>query len=73
MKVRELIESLLDYDMNADIEVQLELDDKDDWFDFDFDNNISTKEVYLTVNLSDSVLVDKDRLEELEEIANEFR
>lgn len=68
MKVRELIENLLHYDMESDIEIQLDLDDKSDWYDFDFEDNLRNKEVYLTVNLDGSELIDSDRLEELEEL-----
>ena len=68
MKVRELIENLLHYDMESDIEIQLDLTNKSDWYDFDFEDNLRSKEVYLTVDLDGSELIDSDRLEELEEL-----
>lgn len=67
MKVRELIENLLDYDMDYEVEIELNTNVETDWAGFDFDDNFRSKQVYLTVDLSDYALVESDRLEELEE------
>lgn len=74
MTVRDLIESLLDYDVDSEIEIELNSSGITEWVDFDVYEGLSNKEVYLTVDLSNRVLVDnkelgqmEDRLAELEE------
>ncbi|MBP1971628.1 hypothetical protein J2Z83_003779 [Virgibacillus natechei] len=53
-------------------EVQLNLDNEIDNHSFDVEETSHMKEVQLEVNLTDSVLVDKDRLEELEKAEDEL-
>lgn len=73
MTVRELIESLLDYEMDRNVVVELRYGK--DWDELDFeidDNGFSIKEVNFVIDLGDQVLIDRDRLEELESIESEY-
>ncbi|WP_068672308.1 hypothetical protein [Oceanobacillus sp. Castelsardo] len=67
MTVRELIENLLDYDMDYEVQVQTTTGEDTHWDNLVIDDSNINKEVYFVVNF-DEVLVDKDRLEELEEL-----
>lgn len=76
MNVRDLISSLLDYDMDAQVEIQIESKENTEQVsDFDFEESRYTVQKYLilTVDLKDSVIVDesdynnlKDKKDELE-------
>ena len=70
MTVRELIESLLDYDMDYETEVELDLPTRYEQFDFDFEESPNDT-VSLQVNLRDYELVEKGRLDYLEELEDE--
>ncbi|GLO66269.1 hypothetical protein [Oceanobacillus kimchii] len=73
MTVRELIESLLDYEMDRNVVAELRFGK--DWDEMDFeidDNGVSIKEVNFVIDLGDQVLIDRDRLEELESIESEY-
>ncbi|WP_164219321.1 hypothetical protein [Virgibacillus sp. YIM 98842] len=72
MKVRELIEELLDFPMDSNIEVELDLNDDTEWEDFEVQQNITTQEIYLEVNLRDKVLIDADEYEKLKELEDEI-
>ena len=64
--------NMLEYDMNNEVEVKLELDDDVEYCGFIVDNSSVANELYLEVALKDKVLIDKDRLEGLEEIEMEY-
>jgi len=72
MTVEELIENMLEYNMNNEVEVRLELDDDVEYCGFIVDNSSVANELYLKVALKDKVLIDKDMLEGLEEIEMEY-
>ena len=72
MKVRELIEELLDFPMDSNIEVELDLDDDTEWKDFEVSQNVTTREITLEVNLRDKVLIDADEYEKLKELEDEI-
>lgn len=62
VNVRELIESLLDYDMDAQVEIRIESkEDTDDVSNFDFEESrfTSSKYLILTVDLEDKIVVDE--------------
>ncbi|MGY0692942.1 hypothetical protein ACW2QC_09165 [Virgibacillus sp. FSP13] len=67
MTVRELIGSLLDYDMETEIEVELNLNNNTEWGSFEIEEESLARRVYLSIDLSNQVLIEPDRLEELEE------
>lgn len=68
MTVKELIENLLECDMEAEVNVELDLKNIRELVDFQVDDGAfnSNNTVYLSVDLSDYEIVDSDRLEELE-------
>jgi len=66
MKVRELIESLLDYDMDSEIEVELNWNGQMEWKSFVIEESLVTKEVRLVVDLEDYSLVETTELEQME-------
>lgn len=68
MTVKELIENLLECDMEAEVNVELDLKNIRELVDFQVDDGTfnSNNTVYLSVDLSDYEIVDSDRLEELE-------
>ncbi|GAA0415337.1 hypothetical protein GCM10008934_02850 [Virgibacillus salarius] len=68
MTVKELIEELLEYDMDHEVQVQVETDDDTNFAEFGLGDNPNLKEVYLAVDFEGEVLIDKARLEELEEL-----
>jgi len=72
MTVKELIENMLEYDMNNEVEVRLELNDDAEYYGFIVNDSSVANEVYLEVALKDKVLIDKDMLEGLEEIEMEY-
>jgi len=72
MTVKELIENMLEYNMNNEVEVRLELDDDAEYCEFIVDDSPVANEVHLEIALKDKVLIDKDRLEGLEEIEMEY-
>jgi len=71
MTVRELIIHLLDYDMDFEVEIETITNNDTNWHSLEIGENNSAKEVYLVVDLGEQVLVDADRLEELEELGSE--
>ncbi|GAB3801475.1 hypothetical protein [Virgibacillus kimchii] len=68
MKVRELIEELLDFPMDSNIEIELDLGDDTEWKDFEVAQNATTREITLEVDLLDKVLIDADEYEKLKEM-----
>ena len=72
MTVKELIHNMLEYDMNNEVEVRLELNDDAEYYGFIVNDSSVANELYLEVALKDKVLIDKDRLEGLEEIEMEY-
>ncbi|GGJ86237.1 hypothetical protein GCM10007063_05920 [Lentibacillus kapialis] len=72
MTVRELINNLLDYDMDAEVNFELDLPETYERFDFDFENEING-DVTLQADAREYELVDKHRLEYLEELEDEVR
>jgi hypothetical protein len=73
MTVKELIAELLDYDMGADINIQINTKDDTDWKDFSLDDDYAINEVRLVVDLFGSSIVNAERFEELEEIEEESK
>ena len=77
MNVRELIDNLLEYDMDAQVEIQIESkEDTEDVSNFDFEESryTSSKYLTLTVDLKDKIIVDESDFnnlkDEKEELAN---
>ncbi len=77
MNVRDLITSLLDYDMDAQVEIRIESkEDTEDVSNFDFEEwgYSGNKYLYLTADLKDSIIVDasdyNDLKDEKEELAS---
>ena len=66
MTVKELIELLLDFEMDTDIEIELSLNSENSYEDFDIEE-ATNGDARITVDLSDEVLVESDRYEELEQ------
>lgn len=66
MTVRELIENLLDCDMDVQVEVECKLNDTTIWETFEIEEAAISREIHLSVDLLDRVLIKSDRLEELE-------
>jgi len=64
--VKELIELLLDFEMDTDIEIELSLNSENSYEDFDIEE-ATNGDARITVDLSDEVLVESDRYEELEQ------
>lgn len=83
MNVRDLITNLLEYDMDAQVEIQIESKENTEQVsDFDFEESRYTVQKYLilTVDLKDSVIVDesdynnlKDKKDELESAVETFQ
>ncbi|MFC2948567.1 hypothetical protein [Virgibacillus sediminis] len=72
MTVKELIENLLDYDMDYEVEIEMTTADGTEWDSFDLGENNAGQQLYLTVDLGDYHLIDKDRYEELLEAESEL-
>lgn len=75
MDVRDLITHLLEYDMNAQVEILIESkEDTEQVSDFDFDQrgyNFS-KYLNLTVNLNDSIILNTDDFNSLKDEKEEL-
>lgn len=75
MNVRDLITSLLDYDMDAQVEIQIESKENTEHVsDFDFEESRYTVQKYLilTVDFKDSVIVDESNFTELKDKKDEL-
>ncbi|MBG9692674.1 hypothetical protein ABD91_18005 [Lysinibacillus sphaericus] len=82
MNVRDLIANLLDYNMDAQVEIRIESkeDTEDVNFDFEGWGYSGNKYLYLTADLKDSIIVDasdyndlKDEKEELASTVEDLR
>lgn len=69
MNVRDLISELIEYDLDAVIEIGINSDVEDNDFEFGFEEKryMATGYVFLTVNLTDYVLVNKNDFSEMED------
>lgn len=72
MTVREFITELLDYDMEHEVNVSLDLNNGTFEESFELDDAAYISETLLKVELSDYELVEKKRLEHLEELEDEM-
>lgn len=72
MKVKELIQELTDYDMDFEIEVNLETRDGEEHFPIDIEHHPQFNLINLNVDLSDQVLDSSRRIDELEKTEDEF-
>lgn len=77
MNVRELIGNLLEYDMDAQVEIQIESkEDTEDVSNFDFEESrySSSKHLTIAVDLEDKIIIDESDFnnlkDEKEELAN---
>lgn len=67
MNVREMINELLEFDMDANLDVYITSSHEDDSFDFTITSDSTYKRnVSLEVNLEKYVLVDKREFEDME-------
>lgn len=75
MNVRDLIANLLDYDMDAQVEIRIESkEDTDDVSNFDFEESGYTGNRYLniTVDMKNSIIVDADDYNDLKDKKDEL-
>ena len=68
MEVKELIEVLLDFDMDSDVEINISTDDEDHIEDiYDIDSDMFGDAV-IVIDLRNKVVIDKDEYERLQEL-----
>lgn len=74
MNVRDLIANLLDYDMDAQVEIRIESkeDTEDVNFDFEEWGYSGNKYLYLTADLKDSIIVDASNFNDLKDEKEEL-
>lgn len=75
MNVRDFIANLLDYDIDAQVEIRIETSEgSDDVSNFDFEESGYTGNRYLniTVDLKDSIIVDNSDYNELKDKKDEL-
>lgn len=75
MNVRELIGNLLEYDMDAQVEIQIETkEDTEDVQNFDFEESryTSSKYLTLTVDLGDKIILDESDFNNLKDEKDEL-
>ncbi len=68
MDVRELIENLLDYDMEARVNVYISTKEEDHVIDIKGIDTDFHNDVEIVIELADEVIVDADELERLQEL-----